>query len=77
MITLWPVQPPVMLDDLDLLTANVDQAQELAVQAALRNRMDLMNARGQCVDAWRQLKVTAHALLGVATAQYTLAAQTP
>jgi hypothetical protein len=29
------------------------------------------------VDAWRQLAVTANALLGVATAEYTLAAQTP
>jgi hypothetical protein len=76
-ITLWPVQQPVMLDDFDLLTGDVDKAQELAVQSALRNRMDLMNARGQCVDAWRQLKVTANALLGVATAQYTLAAETP
>ena len=73
----WPVLPPALLEDLDLLTADVNQAQEVAVKAALTNRMDLMNARAQVVDAWRQLKVTANALMGVATVQYNLQSQTP
>ena len=47
------------------------------MKAALTNRWDLMNARAQVVDAWRQLKVTANALMGVATVQYNLQATTP
>ena len=74
---LWPVQTAVTLGDMDLLTAGVEPAQEAAVQEALRTRLDLMNARAQVVDSWRQVKVTANGLLGVATAQYTLQAQTP
>jgi hypothetical protein len=58
------------------VTEDVDRAQELAVKAALADRWDLMNARAQVVDAWRQLRVTANALLGVATVQYTLDSQT-
>jgi hypothetical protein len=73
----WPEPPLTLLGELDLVKADVDQAQEAAVQAALANRLDLMNARAQVVDAWRQLAVTANALLGVATVQYTLLAQTP
>jgi Outer membrane efflux protein len=72
----WPDVPPALLDQLNLVTADVDQAQEAAVQAALQNRLDLMNARAQVVDAWRQLKVTANALMGVATVQYNLLSQT-
>jgi hypothetical protein len=72
----WPEIPPALLDDLDLVTGEVELAQERAVQAALQNRMDLMNARAQVVDAWRQVRVTANALLGVATAQYSLNSQT-
>jgi hypothetical protein len=73
----WPVVAPAPLGELDLVVADVDVAQEEAVKAALENRFDLMNARAQVVDAWRQLKVTANGLLGVATAQYTLQSQTP
>jgi hypothetical protein len=73
----WPEAPPTLLGDLDLVTTDVDKAQEAAVQAALTNRLDLMNARAQVVDAWRQLAVTANALLGVTTVQYNLLTQTP
>jgi len=76
--TLWPTLPDAPLDEqLDLLTADVDQAQEAAVQAALQNRLDLMNARAQVTDAWRQLAVTANALMGVLNVQYQLNSQTP
>jgi hypothetical protein len=73
----WPVLPGAPLEQIDLLTADVDEAQEKAVQYALTNRVDLMNARGQVVDAWRQLAVTANALLGVFNASYQLTSQTP
>src|SRR5262249_12680857 len=47
------------------------------VQAALSSRVDLMNARAQVIDAWRQLRVTANALMGVFNVQYHLDSQTP
>jgi hypothetical protein len=62
---LWPDMPTTPLEDLDLISADVDRAQQAAVQAALANRVDLMNARAQAVDAWRQVRVTANALMGV------------
>ena len=74
---LWPTLASTPLEDIDLLTADVDKAQEGAVQAALTNRWDLMNARAQVVDAWRQLAVTANALLGVLNVQYHLDSTTP
>ncbi len=73
---LWPEIPPSVLEDVDLLNGEVELTQEKAVQMALRNRWDLMNARAQVVDAWRQIRVTANALLGVATVQYNLTSQT-
>jgi hypothetical protein len=73
----WPELPATRLCDLDLLTADVDVAQHAAVEAALINRWDLMNARAQVVDAWRQVRVTANALMGVFNIQYNLNSQTP
>ncbi len=35
-----------------------------AERVALEHRLDLMNARAQLYDAWRQIRVTANALLG-------------
>jgi hypothetical protein len=74
---LWPSLPPVPLGDLDLLTADAEEAQAAAVQTALRNRWDYMNGQAQLVDAWRQIRVTANALMGVATVSYLLSSQTP
>ena len=51
--------------------ANVVDEQDLedlliaAERTALEHRLDLMNARAQLYDAWRQIKVTANALKGV------------
>jgi hypothetical protein len=73
---LWPPLLGAPLDDLDLLTTDPDKAQEKAVQAALAARVDLMNARAQVVDAWRQIRVTANALMGVFNVGYNLEAQT-
>jgi hypothetical protein len=76
--TLWPALPRAPLDNqIDLLAADLDLAQEAAVQAALESRLDLMNARAQVTDAWRQLRVTANALLGVLNVSYHLDSQTP
>jgi hypothetical protein len=72
----WPTLPGAPLEDVDLLTADVDQGQMKAVQAALAGRWDLMNARAQVVDAWRQVAVTANALMGVFNVQYHLDSQT-
>jgi hypothetical protein len=48
-----------------------------AERIALENRLDLMNARGQLYDAWRQLRVTANALKGVFTVAVTNQYLTP
>lgn len=74
---LWPAPPAAFLEDLDLSTAEIENAQQLAVQAALENRVDLMNARAQVVDAWRQLRVTANNLMGAVNVGYNLQTQTP
>ncbi|MSQ93105.1 MAG: hypothetical protein EXR98_00960 [Gemmataceae bacterium] len=74
---LWPAPPAAYLEDLDLTTAEIEQAQQLAVQVALENRWDLMNARAQVMDAWRQLRVTANNLMGALTVGYSLQSQTP
>jgi hypothetical protein len=75
--TLWPILPSTSVEGFDLLNNNVDLAQERAVQIGLTNRWDLMNARAQVVDAWRQLAVTANALLGVLNVSYHLDTTTP
>jgi len=74
---LWPALITAPLEQIDLLTTDVDKAQQAAVEAALQRRVDLMNARAQVVDAWRQLRVTANALMGVVNVGYNLQSQTP
>jgi hypothetical protein len=74
---LWPSQANAPLGNLDLSTAEVQMAQEEAVKYALSHRWDLMNARAQVVDAWRQLRVTANALMGVFNLEYHLDSTTP
>ncbi len=73
----WPVLPPLLVDGLDLLTASLDEAYAAGTQAALANRFDLMNARAQVVDAWRQITVTANSLQGVFDIRYDLNSTTP
>src|SRR5262249_41979938 len=46
-------------------------------QTAIVNRLDLMNVRGQTVDAWRQVAVFANALLGTFNVEYRLDSTTP
>jgi hypothetical protein len=73
----WPQQAKALLGDLDLSTTEVQKAEEVAVAFALSRRWDLMNARAQLVDSWRQLRVTANALMGVFNVQYNLNSSTP
>lgn len=68
----WPAVPRACVDGVDLLTADLDTAQTAAAQWALTNRLDLMNARAQLVDAWRQIAVQANSLFGVVDVQYHL-----
>jgi hypothetical protein len=75
--TTWPVLPKACVNGVDLIAAELDVATTAAVQAALTNRMDLMNARGQLVDAWRQVAVRANSLLGVVDVRYHLDSATP
>jgi hypothetical protein len=73
----WPALPPLPVNGLNLLTASLDEAYAAGTQAALANRFDLMNARAQVVDAWRQITVTANSLQGVFDIRYDLNSTTP
>ncbi|MEZ6141542.1 MAG: hypothetical protein R3B84_13295 [Zavarzinella sp.] len=66
----WPELPKVEIDGENLLTIDVEQAQAVTAQTALRERFDLMNARGQLVDSWRKIAVASNALLGVLDVGY-------
>lgn len=75
--TQWPKLPPVLLDDVDLIAAPLDDAYTLGIQTALTRRLDLMNTRAQVVDAWRQVAVRANDLQGVLDVRYDLFSNTP
>jgi Outer membrane efflux protein len=70
--TSWPEVPRACVNGVDLLTADLDQALAAVAQTALTNRLDLMNARAQLVDSWRQIAVQANSLFGVVNVQYHL-----
>jgi len=62
----------IKIDDRSMLDVIInekfDEEEELlnaAVRVAMENRLDLMNARAQLYDSWRQIRVTANALKGV------------
>jgi hypothetical protein len=73
----WPELPRCCVDGVDLVKEDLTRALAAASQHALLNRLDLMNARAQVVDSWRQLAVYANALLAVFTVQYRLDASSP
>jgi hypothetical protein len=70
--TSWPEVPRACVNGVDLLAADLDQALAVVAQTALTNRLDLMNARAQLVDSWRQIAVQANSLFGVVDVQYHL-----
>lgn len=68
----WPKLPALPVFGVDALTAPLDEAYTACIQGALSTRLDLMDARGQVVDAWRQIAVTANALQGVLNVGYNM-----
>jgi hypothetical protein len=66
----WPKLPVIPVFGVDALTAPLDEAYTACIQGALSNRLDLMDARGQVVDSWRQIAVSANALQGVLNVGY-------
>lgn len=73
----WPKLPSACVNGVDLLAANFDEAVAVVQQYALANRWDLMNARAQLMDQWRQIAVRANALQGVANVAYHMDSTTP
>ena len=73
----WPNVPQLLVDDSDLLSMPLDTAYGKVAQVALNNRLDLMNARAQVVDAYRQIAVRANALQGAFDVKYDLTANSP
>jgi outer membrane protein TolC len=66
----WPALPAAAVDGADLLTTDLDRADTVATQVALANRLELMAARAEMLDAWRNIAVQANSLLGVANVGY-------
>lgn len=73
----WPKLPAVLVEGSDILESSLDDSYTAGIQAALVNRLDLMNVRAGCVDAWRQIAVQANSLQGVLNVQYNLNSTTP
>jgi hypothetical protein len=73
----WPKLQRVCVNSVDLMKGDLIDAETVAAQYALLHRLDLMNVRAQVVDAWRQLKVFANALLGTFNVAYHLDSTTP
>jgi hypothetical protein len=75
--TSWPDLRKLCVDGVELVKADLADAEAAVVKVALANRLDLMNVRGQVVDAWRQVAVFANALLGTFNVHYSLNSTTP
>jgi outer membrane protein TolC len=73
----WPLLAGVPIAGVDLAKDDLEKALDVAVETAVNNRLDLMNARAQVVDAWRQVAVTANSLLGVFNIAYHMDSSTP
>jgi hypothetical protein len=73
----WPRLAPLQAGGVDLLAVPYDEATAKVAQVALVNRLDLMNARAQVVDSWRQITVQANSLLGTFDVRYDLNTATP
>lgn len=73
----WPPVPSACVNGVDLINADFDTSMTVVAQTALTNRLDLMNARAQLVDSWRQIAVQANSLFGVVDAQYHLETSNP
>ncbi|HEV3259419.1 MAG TPA: hypothetical protein VG013_21310 [Gemmataceae bacterium] len=74
---MWPELPKLSAMGVDFLKVSQEQAEAVASQQAIINRLDLMNVRAQLVDAWRQVAVFANALLGTFNVEYHFESFTP
>ncbi len=73
----WPTLPRLCAEGVDLMTADLNQAEDTVARVAVDYRFDLMNAHAQLVDAWRQVAVAANSLLGAFNVEYHLTSLTP
>jgi hypothetical protein len=73
----WAKLPRVCVDGRDLIDTDLTTAETAVAQAALTNRLDLMNQRAQLVDSWRQIAVAANGLLGTFNVTYHTDSTTP
>lgn len=73
----WMRPPPVIVNGVDILNVDINTAYDITMATAVENRLELMNARGQLMDAWRQVRVFANSLLGVFNVQYHMDSATP
>jgi outer membrane protein TolC len=73
----WPSLPKLSVCGSDLLATGEDDAFQTASRTAIDNRLDLMNARGQLTDSWRQIAVFANSLLGTFDVRYHLQENSP
>jgi outer membrane protein TolC len=75
--TTWPPLPPLSVEGADLLKLSEEEGFGIASRTTVVNRLDVMNARAQLVDAWRQIAVFGNSLLGTVNVQYHMASNTP
>lgn len=73
----WPHLPGIDIGGVDMVEGPLEPAYEVGEQLARENRLDLMNARAQLVDAWRQVAVYANSLLGGLNVGYHMDSSTP
>jgi hypothetical protein len=74
---MWPALPAICAGGVDCLSAPEDDALLACEQTVMTARVDLMNVRGQLVDAWRKIRVSANALMGTFNVDYHLDASSP
>ena len=75
--TTWAPLPRLCVAGTDLLAATEEDAFAVAARTTVANRFDLMNARAQLTDAWRQIAVFANSLLGTVNFRYHLSESSP
>jgi outer membrane protein TolC len=75
--TSWPPLPALCVEGTNLLNLDEEGAFDVASRTTVANRLDLMNARAQLTDSWRQIAVFANSLLGTVNVQYHLGTNTP
>ncbi len=73
----WATVAPAIVNGIDILRSDQELVYETVMKTALENRLDLMNARAQLVDTWRQVRVFANGLLGTFNVAYHMDSHTP